>query len=417
MQIEKKSDFLWVILSLGIQIPLALLLGHYYDERVFMTTGYVVNAGISPYQPVNLSMVFIHPLFGGITPGIGYPPLWPLLLGAIYHLTYNIIPNLYLYNFAIKIPVIVGNIALAYALRNILLRTNEAWKKEAQFAWLFILFSPFILLTSTAWGAFDTVVALLTVISVYFLSIDRFKLSAFFLAISVAVKPIAFPLIGLPLLFYGSQKRRKNIQYLFIFSLIFLVCFFAPFFILGWNFPLAPGELNAHFRMAGGLSPLNIIELFSGSQILTGGFWIFGFMWIPATAIGYYFVFNRRPESRDELAKLSIVLILIFFLTRSWLSETNINIILPLMLLAIGDKKKTFLNFHFAWIIPLFFMFLNFSFPQLFFLPFPSVLGLLSSFDLQFGSIRLIARFLIAVIWQLLAWYLVIKMVSRNKDK
>ncbi len=398
-------------------MPLAIFLGHYYDERIFMATGYLVSSGLNPYQLHNFVGVFSHPLLSGVIPSIGYPPPWPLLLGAIFRLSYKLIPNLFLYNFAIKIPVILGNIGLAYMVRHMLLKA-QASQKKAQAAWLFILFNPFILLTSSAWGDFDTVVALLCVASLYFLSAGKIKESSFFMAVGVAIKPIAIPLVGLPLLFSAPDQRRKNIQYLLIFSLVFLACCFLPFYLFGWSIPLGPHEWNIpQFKMAGGLSPFNIIELFQVSPLLPSELAVLGYLWVPALIAGYYLVFRDHPKSINDLARKAVGITLVFFLTRSWLSEPNINLILPFMLLTVAPYKKSFCNFHFAWIIPLVFMFLNFSFPQLFFLPFPSVLSSLASFDLQFGSIRLFARFLVAVVWQLLAWNVVVKMLVRNEGK
>ena len=409
-------ELIIILLSLIIQIPLAIFLGHYYDERVFMSTGYLVSSGLNPYQLHNFIGVFAHPLLTGVIPNIGYPPLWPLLLGAIFRLSFNIIPNLFLYNFAIKIPVIFGNVGLAYIVRHMLLKAQGSQKK-AKAAWLFILFNPFILLTSSAWGNFDTVVALLCVASLYFLSVGKIKKSSLMMAVGVAIKPIAIPLVGLPLLFTAPDQRRKNIQYLLIFSLVFLACYFVPFYLFGWNIPLGTNEWNAQFKMAGGMSPFNIIELFQFSSLFPSELTLLGYLWVPALIAGYYFVFRNRPKSINGLARKAVGITLVFFLTRSWLSEPNINLILPFMLLTVEPCKKSFRNFHFAWIIPLLFMFLNFSFPQLFFLPFPTVLSSLASVDQQFGSIRLIARFLLAVVWQLLAWNVVIKMLVRNEDK
>src|SRR5450759_2364556 len=103
-----------VLLSLCLQIPLAVFLGHYYDERVLMLTGYEVSSGLNPYVPHMISGVFSGPYLSGTFSAIGDPPLWPLLLGVIYKLSYNITQNIFLYNFAIKIPIIITNIGLAY---------------------------------------------------------------------------------------------------------------------------------------------------------------------------------------------------------------------------------------------------------------------------------------------------------------
>ena len=137
-------DFLIVVLSVLIQLPLAVFLGHYYDQRSFLDTGYLVSAGLNPYKPNFITVFSSNPLMTGFNPVIGYPPLWPLLLGAIYRLTYNITPNLYLYNFATKIPIIASNIALAYAVRMLLQRIGAS-KRRIQLAWLFMLFNPFTL--------------------------------------------------------------------------------------------------------------------------------------------------------------------------------------------------------------------------------------------------------------------------------
>lgn len=409
-------EWLIVLLSLIVQTPLAIFLGHYYDERVFMATGYLVSSGLNPYVPFNFAGIFSHPLLTGAIPSIGYPPPWPLLLGAIFRLSYSLVPNLFLYNFAIKIPIILGNIGLAYIVRRLLLKTQTNQNK-AQTAWLFILFNPFILLTSTAWGDIDTIVALLCCASLYFLYADKIKMSALSMALGVALKPIALPLIGLPMLFSSPKHRRKNVQYLLIFTLAFLAFYFAPFYLFSWNIPLAPSEWNAQFRMAGGMTPFNITELFQASSSLPSGLEFLGFLWVPALIAGYYVVYRNRPKSINDFARKAVGLMLIFFLTRSWLSEPNINVLLPFMLLAIEPGKKSFRNFHFAWIIPLIFMFANVSFPQLFFLPFPSVLSSLATLDQQIGTVRLAARFLIAVVWQMFAWNLVVKMLRRNEDK
>ena len=67
-----------ILLSLGLQVPLAIFLGHYTDERVFMVTGYEVSSGLNPYLPHLITGVFSVPSLSGIFPSIGDPPLWPL---------------------------------------------------------------------------------------------------------------------------------------------------------------------------------------------------------------------------------------------------------------------------------------------------------------------------------------------------
>jgi hypothetical protein len=413
---KANREMLIVFLSLTLQVPLAVFLSHYYDGRVFMATGYLVDSGLNPYQQHELSNVYPSPVFAGAIPSIGYPPPWPLVLGLVYHLSFGLIPNIFLYNFAIKIPVIIGNVCLAYLVRSVLLK-SQATRNMGQKAWLFLLFNPFIMLTTAAWGQFDTIVAFLCVASFYFLSEGMIESCALSLAVGVALKPIALPLVPLPLLFPALKSRRKKLCYLLVFTAILLVCSVVPFFLLGWSIPLGPSEWNAQFKMAGGMSPLNIIELFQGSTVLPSGLELLGFFWVPAVIVGYFALSRNRPNSIGGLAQKALGIALVFFLTRSWLSEPNINLILPFMLLTAVPGQENFRNFHFAWTIPLLFMFLNTSIPQLFFLVYPSVLTSLAQLDQQILGARLVARFLVAVLWQVYAWNVAIKMLSRKAIK
>jgi hypothetical protein len=414
VKIRVSRDVLFLLLSVAVQVPLAVFLGHYYDERSFIDTGYLVSSGLNPYQP-HLITVFSNPALKGINPIIGYPPLWPLLLGLIYRLTYNIVPNIFLYNFAIKIPVIASNIGLAYLTRSMLKRV-EASSKKIQFAWLFLLFNPFTLLTTTAWGEFDTLIALLCVASIYFLSKCMVGKSSLLLSLSLVLKPISFPLIGLPLICYPTQKLKKIAIYLAIAFLVLLALWFLPFYLLRWMVPSSNFQFTSYFRMAGGMTIFNILELLKNTTSFPASLQFLGYIWIPALLITYYFVYRNPPKSFLELTQVAVGLLLIFFLTRSWLSEPNINVLLPLAILALSFKDLNFRNFHFLWVIPLIFMILSTNFFQLFFLVSPqSLVSTALQVEHNIRSWRLLARFLTVVVWQVFSWALAFKMFSRKK--
>jgi hypothetical protein len=110
-------------------------------------------------------------------------------------------------------------------------------------------------------------------------------------------------------------------------------------------------------------------------------------------------------------------LTLVFFLTRSWLSEPNINLLLPLMLILVGMNKLGWRSLHLSWIVPLVFMVLNTSFSQLFFLVEPSVLTSLAQFDQQFGIPRLAARFAVAAVWSVLGWSITIRLLGGKRKR
>ena len=114
---------------------------------------------------------------------------------------------------------------------------------------------------------------------------------------------------------------------------------------------------------------------------------------------GYYVIYRNPPKSMDELAEKAVGLLLIFFLTRSWLSEPNINLLLPLMLIVVGSGRVSYHSFHLAWIIPLMFMFLNMAVPQLFFLAYPSSIPAIAAFDSRYETARFVARYIVTILW------------------
>ena len=413
--VKTNHDWLLVLLSFLVQIPIAVFLGHYYDERVFMTTGYLVSSGLDPYQQYQIVGVFSHPLLQGIIPRFGYPPTGALMLGLTFDLSYQVVPNLLFYNFAIKIPVIAANIFLAFLVRDIMLGLNAS-KKKAQFAFLFLLFNPFTLLTTTAWGQFDTVVALLCVVSLYLLLKGRTGLSAVTLGLSFCVKPIVLPLLALPF-FFGKPKWRDNFKYLSILTATIFTFYILPFLVFGWQLPLAPNELNAHFTTAGGMTPFGIVEVINDTLVLPSTLKFLGFLWVPALLLGYYSTYRNPPSSQTGLIQNAIGLVLIFFLTRSWLSEPNINLLLPLLLIALGTAKVSFRNFHFAWIMPFFFLFLNYSVPSLFFIPYPTVISDLAVLDAQIRTWRLTGKLALIALWQVFAWMFLFKMLYKKNSK
>ena len=321
---------------------------------------------------------------------------------------------MFLYNFAIKIPVIAANVGLAYLVRHLLLDLRVA-RKKVEGAWLFLLFNPFILLSTSAWGQFDTLMALACVGSLYLLSKNKISWSAVLLALSVSLKPITLALIPLPFFFQEKFFSRNNLKFGLTFLGFLGVFFLSPFLVFGWNVPLAPSEWNTQFKMAGGMTIFNVSELIQGSVLLPPEFEFLGFLWVPALIVGYFFVYRNPPRSLDRLVLTAIGLTLTFFLTRSWLSEPNINLILPLLLVAVALEKIGKRSLHLMWIVPLVFMVLNTSVHQLFFLVDPSVLTSLVDFDLQFGTLRLIARFAVVVVWSIIAWRITIKTLNAKQ--
>lgn len=402
----RREDVLLVLASLLLQLLLGLFFGHAYDMRIYMATGYLVATGQNPYVPQNLSAVFNNPSFQGMT-SIGYPPLWPLVLGLIYLGSYALLPNLLLYNLAIKLPIIAANIALAYLVRQ-LVRDCGANERAARGAWIFMLFNPFQLYFTTAWGQIDGIVTLLTLLAVLRLYQQKNVSSAWLLSLAMALKPISIP-VGLVMLVYlWGKPWSQLVRFGLSFSLSFILLCVLPFVAFRWDASPILLHWNAIFTVSGGMSLTTLYELFAGTYYLPGLWWLLGFAWLPALI---FVALRLKPTSFNlaDLLKSCAVMTLVFFLTRTWLSEPNLALLLPivLVLVTLGELPRPALTA--AWVTPLVFTFFNTSPPQLLFPVAPDLMSrLLQAMDI-FRPERLALRMLSVLPWQVAGWGMVTK--------
>ncbi|MCX9025368.1 MAG: glycosyltransferase 87 family protein [Candidatus Methanoperedens sp.] len=410
-----EQDKFALLLSLMIQLSLAFFLGHFYDIRISMGTGYLVAEGLNPYEQHYLGGIFNHEIFQGITPGIGYPPPWAIILGLIYLFSYKIVHDLFLYNFAIKLPIIAANIFLAYSVRNMLQHDMKIDPIKARKAWLLMLFNPFILITTSAWGQIDGIVAFLVILSFHNLYLKKTGRSAVLLALAISLKPIALPLLPLPIIYTARGSMKSCAKYLIISLASILVLTVLPFYLLNWN----PGPIfrnwDYHETVAGGLSIFGFVEALQGTYHIPDSMYLLGFLWIPAVALGYIFL-HPRFNSPEEITRSACSIILIFLLTRAWVSEPNLVLLIPFLVMVMTMNNISWKVYTFAWSVPLVFAFLNTSIPQLFALIYPQVIGDLSGIDIKIRGARLMAGYLTVLVWQVTGWYIVIRL-NRNLSK
>lgn len=389
--------------SIILQLALGLIFGHAYDMRIFMSTGYDVGTGQNPYIPQDLSAVFHNSTFQGITT-LGYPPPWALVLGLIYLVTYRLIPNFLLYNLGTKLPIIAANICLAYLVAHIL-RKMGVQEKVSRRAWSFMLFNPFLLLTSTAWGQFDPVVGLLALLSLYRLGEGKLTGPAVLLALAISLKPTALPLILVTLVYLAGRSWRRLWQYFAVFTLSMLLFCIAPFILLGWDPSPILKHWNAQFTVGGAMSFMTFLEYVKGSYELPGPWWFLGWLWVPALAVATYAL---RPgiQGFKDLLKKSVALILVFYLFRAWVSETNLNLILPMVLILTSMGELDRRLFAAFWGVPLIFSFLNTSIAQLFFPGFPGLMDQFLKFAVEFSIARYALRTLTVAAWLGVGWWI-----------
>jgi Gpi18-like mannosyltransferase len=410
-QLFPKEERGYLLASILLQLILGLLFGHVYDERIFMATGYLVASGQDPYIPQDLTSVFHNPAFQGMT-SIGYPPPWPIILGIIYLLSYALFHNLLVYNLAIKLPIIIANVGLAYLIRRVLNEqgTNSEVSRKA---WIFLLFSPFLLYFTTAWGQFDSLVAVLTLASLVLLDKQKLVSSSVLLALAIALKPTPIPVVLAAMVYLWGSPWQRLIRFLVTFTISMFIFCFLPFILLKWDASPILLHWNAQFSVSGGMSLGTLYELLKDTYILPGNWWLLGFIWLPAILIATLFM-QTGDHGLMDLIKKSLSLILIFFLTRTWLSEPNLALILTMVLIltSLGELPKICLTA--TWVLPLIFTIFNTSPPQLLFPILPDLMGkLLQMMDI-YRSGSLAARIIVVLPWQIIGWWMVIRCLRKT---
>jgi Gpi18-like mannosyltransferase len=395
---------MWVGISIVLQMAIGLFLGHIYDTRISMATGYLVATGQNPYVPQNLTSIFNNASFQNMT-SIGYPPPWPILLGLIYLVSFKIIPNLFVYNLAIKIPIIAANITLVFLVEKILRRLNSS-PKSIRIAQIFLLFNPFLLLTTSAWGQIEPIVVLLVISSYLLLDAKKYILSAFLLGIAISFKPVALPLLPVVFLYLTHDSLSVFLRFLITNILTILGLCVTPFLIFGWDPTIIFQHWNAQFSMNGGLSwvtallPLNL----AGNSLSFG--WLIGFLWMPALGIATWFLRNRVLDF-VSLLRISVGMVLLFFVTRTWLSEPNLNLILPLIVILVATGEISRVQLSISWILPLVFSLFNTALVQLLFLAAPTLMDNFLKLSADFYVVRFLIVSILSIGWIVFASFLI----------
>jgi Gpi18-like mannosyltransferase len=396
-----------LIVSIALQSVLGTFLGQQYDMQIFYTSGYVVSKGISPYGIFPTRAIFNNPNFFQELPGIGYPPPWGLYLALVYTVVYVPTGNLFAYNLAIKLPSIISNIALAFILERIAIQEGVK-KEDSKKIFYFFLFNPLMIYISAVWGQFDSLVILTTILGINDLFHGRIKRSGLFFALSGSLKVI--PLV-LALVFLIFVKRNYSLKKILEFTLTSLAAFtifsFLPFKIFGWNLwsvNRVVSDPGYQFDRAGGFTFFNILELTLGTTNLPQGWEFLGYVWIPSVIVGYYQLSRTPLASRMDLIRWASASLFILTLTRTWVSEQNILLLIPLVMLYSIVNHKNWKLTHMTWIITLVFTFMNGSPFQMFFLLSPEPYNLLRLFDQAYINVRFVLRFLTVIPWNVLGW-------------
>ena len=421
--------FNFLLVGLFVRLLLAPFLGHPFDLQVFMAVGWAVARGITPYGQYTLQSIFTntpHVHLHGTSPGIGYPPPWGLICGLMY-LVSAAPNNIYAYVFALKIPIILGDVTTAFVIYKIL--KTEINEQIASKACLLYLFCPYVISVGVIWGMFDVLALLFTLLSAYHLSEKR-ELSSIFLAIASALKLMPIVLAPLYSIFiYKSTSSWKRASFYF-FSVISLVALLtlAPMMMFDW--PLSNlyfalsyhvfATNSAYYSKAGfsygAASPFNAIDLLNNVSNPTVQLpWILNYLWIGACVVAYVYATRRVSEVNfASTTRWSLLTMLTFFTTRAWVSDPNLLFLFSFFLLTIlFSNPPSWKTIHASWM--LFFSFVMIHVPAIAFLwiPYPWTLNEATAFcSGSMGWVRLLIMSILTLAWLGILWHHVIRRVE-----
>ena len=200
----------------------------------------------------------------------------------------------------------------------------------------------------------------------------RATLSAVLLALAICVKPIALPLLAAALLYLARARCRGRCATPACGCRRRVLFYVAPFFAFGWSRAPFTQRLNAHLVLQGALSFMTVVRLVRDPLAHAGPLVAAGpaLGCRPCVLRGAVLAGRGDGGFEDLLAKGS-AFVLVVFLTRTWLAEPNVVLILPLALVltAHGVLERRALTA--LWVLPLVFTVFNASPLQLLWVAFP----------------------------------------------
>jgi hypothetical protein len=347
----------WLLVGLAIRLFLGFFLSHYYDGSTFMVVGAAVARGESPYGAYYVWNYFPNVnylLYGnlqGYSFGVGYPPFWGLLLGGLYSVSYALTQNLNLYNLALKLPIIAGDLAFALLLMVVVRRVtgDEATGTKAAAIWFL---NPFTLVVGVIWGMFDVLPLAFILASLYLIYTGRWKWSAVALALANEFKPMGLVLV--PILFVYAW-RVKSLRRAFYFSFLTLGVFVGITYsiLLGLGWPLGNFMAGQTYQVSGALGGGSLYLPYVAYYFLVHGVDptyftpILGIVWLPAIAVVMIaYMYREKKSTFTSLLFWSILSVAVSYAFRTFVDETQFLIPISLLLLfAVCLKPPSYREF------------------------------------------------------------------------
>jgi hypothetical protein len=255
------------------------------------------------------------------------------------------------------------------------------------------------------------IVALLAVAALVLVWRGRWASSAALLGLAVCTKPTPLPIALVVVVWLAGRAPREALRYAAVFVASVAALAALPILALGWPTAQIQQRPNAQFLMTGGLSYTTVARLVRDPLALPGHWWLIGMVWVVALAAGL--ALWRRGERFEDLVRGSAALLLVFLLTRAWLAEPNVVLLLPLVLVltSLGELDRRLLTA--LWVVPLAFAVANAAPLQLLWLTFPDAWKASLAALGAAGDVLPPLRAALVVAWQVAGWWTVVACLRR----
>ncbi|MCX6706128.1 MAG: glycosyltransferase family 39 protein [Candidatus Woesebacteria bacterium] len=170
--------------------------------------------------------------------------------------------------FWVKLPIILADMGTGLLLYKILFKKSF---KIAAFAFLAYVLNPVVMFTNSVWGQTDGLIALLILLSAYFLAEKgSYIFSSLFWVFALFVKPQALSALPILLLYLIFKKKYKQTAFFVLLASVFIVILGLPFF----------ANTNPIFGIPILISKMSNESPFT--SVMAFNFWAFiKGMWIP----------------------------------------------------------------------------------------------------------------------------------------
>jgi len=312
-------------LALIARLAPAAFTGHGWDLYVWYKT-----SELFLYEESN---IYAHPRIEGFPWGFyAYPPAWLYILAASRLASLKIGSGQNLEILLFKLPVITADIlcglSLWFTARRGGLTGDSAYKAAS-----FYLLNPVTIFISGVWGMFDSIPALFTLLSLYFLMSGRWGVAALSLGVATSLK--VYPGIIFPSLIAYRWRSKGSGQDILKLTLLFTLPLLVVSLPYLGDLPSYLDNLTYHRSNIGQFTYWTLLGGFGGEFASTIG-WI-GLGAALLLTLRRQFRVTERPGSLFSLYATSAAL----FLAIS--PKVNVQYLvpfLPLIVLALLELRE-----------------------------------------------------------------------------